>query len=128
MVDALAVGQTFGSWDELDRDNITAEASAHTKQFFSDLSFCLSKILINDINAKAIQTGIDAGSSAIKELEEFMNGFITKYRPKNKKDKLINRKNARQQYEDEDETTLSSDDEDFILTDLSPFNKNVVLF
>ncbi|CAG8442441.1 9106_t:CDS:2 [Gigaspora rosea] len=72
----------------------------NVEQSFPDLSFCLPNISFNDVytkvnyhksyvtinrlSKKAIQTGIDAGSGAIKELEDFMNGFITKYAPKKK--------------------------------------------
>ncbi|CAG8680064.1 11271_t:CDS:1, partial [Racocetra persica] len=71
--------------------------------------------MINGLSKKAIQTGIDAGSGAIKELEEFMNEFITRYASK-KKENLICRKNIREQDEDEDEvsSSCSSNGKDFI--------------
>ncbi|CAG8784653.1 6604_t:CDS:2, partial [Dentiscutata erythropus] len=73
-------------------DNTNAE---HVEQSFPDLTFCLPNISFNDIytkinyrksymminglSKKAIQTRIDTSSGAIKELEDFMNKFITKH-------------------------------------------------
>ncbi|CAG8843586.1 10137_t:CDS:2, partial [Gigaspora margarita] len=103
-------------------DSINAKTSAHIEQSFLDSSFCIPKIsynnihtkvnyrntyvMINGLSKKAIQTSIDAGSSAVKELKNFMSGFITKYGPK-KKETLIQRKN----------TTSSSDKENFIVVE-----------
>ncbi|CAG8766179.1 13240_t:CDS:1, partial [Dentiscutata erythropus] len=39
-------------------------------------------ITVNGLSKKAIQTELDAGPNAIKELESFMSGFISKYTPK----------------------------------------------
>ncbi|CAG8459328.1 19435_t:CDS:2, partial [Racocetra persica] len=79
----------------------------NSEQFFPHASFCLpdvsfsdvhkqvnyrkTYVTINRLSKKAIQTRIDAGSNAIQELENFMNGFITKYTPKKKKPRFIKR-------------------------------------
>ncbi|CAG8813217.1 41645_t:CDS:1 [Gigaspora margarita] len=107
-------------------DSMNSKTSIHTEQYFPDSSFHLPTILfnethskvnyrkayvtINELSKKAIQAGLDASSSAIQELEDFMNGFITKHVSK-KKDK----KNKRQ-YNNENETTsdYSSSNKDFI--------------
>ncbi|CAG8735424.1 26145_t:CDS:2, partial [Gigaspora rosea] len=83
-------------------DCINTKTSAYVKKSFPDSFFCTPKILYNDVHTKvnyrktyaiinglskkAIQTSIDAGSSAVKELKNFMSGFITKYGPKKKGD------------------------------------------
>ncbi|KAF0530555.1 hypothetical protein F8M41_012114 [Gigaspora margarita] len=101
------------------------------KQSFPHASFCLPSVsfsevhrkvnyrktyvMINGLSKKAIQTRPDVGTNAIQELEDFMNGFITKYAPK-KKDKLIQKR----QHEDENDTTSdcsSSDKEDFVIVE-----------
>ncbi|KAF0487828.1 hypothetical protein F8M41_022496 [Gigaspora margarita] len=105
---------------------MNSETSIHTKLYFPNSSFHLltipfnkthskvnyrkAYITINRLSKKAIQARLDAGSSAIQELKDFINGFITKHAPK-KKDK----KNKKQ-HNDENETTsdYSSSDEDFI--------------
>ncbi|KAF0490132.1 hypothetical protein F8M41_021990 [Gigaspora margarita] len=100
----------------------------NTKQSFPHASFCLPNvsfsevhqkvnycktyIMINGLSKKAIQTGLDVGTNAIQELENFMNSFITKYAPKKKETPIQKR-----QHEDENDTTLncsSSNKEDFV--------------
>ncbi|CAG8833629.1 25701_t:CDS:1, partial [Racocetra persica] len=69
-------------------------------------------VTINGLSKKAIQTGIDAGSNTIQELENFMNSFITKYTSK-KKETPIHKKNKRQhEYENETSSSYSSSDEE----------------
>ncbi|CAG8816359.1 28143_t:CDS:2, partial [Gigaspora margarita] len=58
---------------------------------------------------------MDAGANAIKELQDFINGFINKYAPK--KRRKSHSKKCKIQREKEEETTLScsfSDKENFI--------------
>ncbi|CAG8729892.1 6964_t:CDS:2, partial [Gigaspora margarita] len=69
---------------------MNSETSINTKQYFPDSSFNLPTISFNKT--------YNAGSSAIQELDDFMNSFITKHAPK-KKDK----KNKRQ-HNNENET------------------------
>ncbi|KAF0520633.1 hypothetical protein F8M41_016183 [Gigaspora margarita] len=106
-------------------DSMNSETSIHTEQYFPDSSFHLPTIpfnethskvnyrkayvTINGLSKKAIQAGLDAGSIAIQELEDFMNGFITKHAPKKKDEK------NKRQHNDKNETTsdYSSSDEDF---------------
>ncbi|RIB15811.1 hypothetical protein C2G38_2039072 [Gigaspora rosea] len=109
----------------------STKASIIIEQTFSNLSFRLPNISFSDVHTKinhrkayvtanslskkAIQTGIDAGPNAIKELESFMSSFISKYAPKS--NKKMNRKRFERQLNDEDETTSnssSSDKENFI--------------
>ncbi|RIB05909.1 hypothetical protein C2G38_2218377 [Gigaspora rosea] len=108
----------------------SSKASGDNKQSFSNLSFCLPEISFSDIHTKvnyrkayvianglskkAIQIGLDAGSSAIQELEDLINSLITKYALKKRK-KLVNKKNIEQQ-EDKDKviSNSSSSDEDFV--------------
>ncbi|CAG8687785.1 9904_t:CDS:1, partial [Racocetra fulgida] len=40
---------------------------------------------VNGLSKKAILTELDAGPNILQELENFMNSFITKYKPKSKK-------------------------------------------
>ncbi|KAF0525171.1 protein far1-related sequence 11-like isoform x2 [Gigaspora margarita] len=70
----------------------------------------VSYVTISGLSKKAIQTGLDSGSNAIQELENFMNGFISKYTPKKRE-----RKNMKQ-HEDKNEATSnsSSSDDDFV--------------
>ncbi|RIB01137.1 hypothetical protein C2G38_2231765 [Gigaspora rosea] len=107
-------------------DSMNSETSIHTEQYFPDSSFHLPTIpfnethskvnyhkayvTINGLSKKAIQAGLDASSSTIQELEDFINGFITKHALK-KKDK----KNKRQ-HNDENKPTsdYSSSNKDFI--------------
>ncbi|CAG8486245.1 12999_t:CDS:1 [Racocetra persica] len=109
-------------------DNVNLEASVDVEQAFPNSSFYLPNISFNEahikisyckayttmngLSKKAIQAGLDAGSNAIKELEDFISGFIIKYTPK-KKDK----KKKRQDNESDDTSNYSSSDENFILVE-----------
>ncbi|KAF0468347.1 protein far1-related sequence 5-like [Gigaspora margarita] len=86
---------------------------------FSDIhakvSYCKAYVTANSLLKKAIQIGLDAGSSAIQELEDLMNSFITKYALKKRK-KLVNEKHIEQQeVEDEYISNSSSSDKDFVV-------------
>ncbi|CAG8709957.1 120_t:CDS:1, partial [Racocetra persica] len=111
-------------------NNANTESSGDNRQSFPDLSFCSPKISFSDIHSKvnycksyvkvnelskkAIPCGLDVGSNAIQELEDFMNSFITKYAPK-KKEKTVYRNNMKQgEDEDEDTSNNSSSVEDFV--------------
>ncbi|RIB17892.1 hypothetical protein C2G38_2311893 [Gigaspora rosea] len=58
----------------------------HTK-----INYRKSYATVSELSKKAIQTSLDAGSSAIKEFENLMNGFITKYAPRKKKKLFLKR-------------------------------------
>ncbi|KAF0498703.1 hypothetical protein F8M41_020524 [Gigaspora margarita] len=105
-------------------DSIKVKTLVHIEQSFPDMSFCLPNISYNNVynkinyqrsyitvkglTKKAIQPGLDASSSAIQELKDFMNKFITKYIPKKRE-----RMNTIQ-LEDENEVNSSSDEENII--------------
>ncbi|CAG8495325.1 11778_t:CDS:2 [Racocetra persica] len=80
-IDAPVVGQIFRDWEELD---LFISLYAKTQNFVSvihgseyDKGVCrIHRYAFNGLLKKAIQTGLDAGAIAIKELEEFMNDFI----------------------------------------------------
>ncbi|CAG8772826.1 25429_t:CDS:2 [Racocetra persica] len=109
-------------------DNMNLEASVDVEQAFLNslfrlpnisfneahikISYCKAYTTMNRLSKKAIQAGLDAGSNAIKELKDFMSGFIIKYTPK-KKDK----KKKRQDNESDDTSNYSFSDEDFILVE-----------
>ncbi|KAF0528304.1 hypothetical protein F8M41_013207 [Gigaspora margarita] len=103
--------------------------STQTNQSFPDLSFYMLNIsftdvhsninyrkiyiIVNGLSKKAIQTGLDTGANAIKELKDFINSFINKYASK-KKSHL---KKCKIQQKEEEETTSScssSDKKNFI--------------
>ncbi|RIB09449.1 hypothetical protein C2G38_2208911 [Gigaspora rosea] len=102
------------------------------KIFFSDIyakvNYCKAYVTANGLSKKAIQIGLDAGSSTIQELEDLVNSFITKYALKKGK-KLVNEKNIEQQEnENKDISNSSSSDENFVVVEnpIVYFRKNVL--
>ncbi|CAG8725852.1 25462_t:CDS:1 [Dentiscutata erythropus] len=104
--------------------------STDIEQNFPNLSFCLLDIFfsevhakvnyrqayttINELSKKAIQIGLDAGSNTLEELENCMNSFISKYKPKGKEKMTHKRNISQQENEDKLSNSSSSDKENFI--------------